>query len=871
MGDTTAALGFGYVSMGTPVDIDEVPPDPRPPTSLLPGDPVVTNPRPLLAPLSALALALACADAASQSVVVELRGMPGSRGLVGQGQGGFTGPPFEAIAGQLGQSCALVDANGDGIDDLLVGAPGVPRNPTAGIEDDAGRAYLLYGIPGKGSVTSSPDMNFSEIAGTGEGLDIRGQAGDMAGTAVAAAGDVNDDGFDDFVVGTPGRSVSRSAAGGAYVVFGGPGLANFDLVDLEQLRISGQAVFLEGARQFAAAGSAVSGDVDVNGDGVDDVVIGAPLESTDTIQQAGAAYVVYGVDGLESASSIDLAQLAPGEATIVRGSEPFQLLGQSVAGLGAFDPVLPMTANQTSALGDDVAIGAPGTSAGGALFAGAVYVLRGTDGTPALEYSASQFGNGTGTPGVVYSGAEAGDQAGFSVGRTGDLLDDGEGFEELLIAAPFNDGVGRPNSGTAYVVPGRIGGANPQGFGLGTLAGSGAPGFVLYGAQSNDGQQGVFGIGAGDWTADGRPEFAVAHANATYVGDGFVALSAGRVRVLDAAVIEAAGGEVDLAFPPAKAVVLELAGESDLSYAGTGLAVGDFNGDGRPDLGLGAPGAPSDPTPLDPTGIALTETGRGHVVYGPVYRVAGVTPDRGSQFSGVFNADFLPDYPGEEADEIEVVVNAGPVFGLEDVTRVEIGSDELGWKDVPVTAVDFPNIVGELPPDLLGTQDTLVDVRITVAGIEGFGEDAFTYEASAFREIAEFAQPGFGFGPDDKAPRVLMAGDFVESGQVLLRLDQWAPEVELGVLVFGPSLDPTPPTVKGGLFPVEFFPAFVLFFPFPGAPGFDASIDMPFFIDPVLEGTSVYIHALTKERSGNEVRWGFSNVLEATFVLAGFP
>lgn len=828
----------------------------------------MSNPRPLLAVPAAVAV-VALSVASAQSVVVELRDMPGARGLVGQGAGGFTGPPFEAIEGRLGESTALVDANGDGIDDLLVGAPGVPRNPSSGVVDDAGRAYVLFGSADKGKVASSPDVSFPALPGSGDGFVMRGKVGDQAGFAVAAAGDVDDDGFEDFLVGTPGRSVSRQAAGGAYLVFGGPALESLDIIDLETLRTTGLAVFFEGARDFAAAGRALSGDVDVDADGIDDIVIGAPLESTDLLAQAGAAYVYYGSAGLSGGATIDLAQLVPGEATVVRGSAPFQLVGQSVAGLGAFDPVLPMTNNQVAPFGDDVAIGAPGTSPGGELFAGAVYVLRGTTGAPALEYTTSDFGNGTMTAGVVYSGADSGDQAGFSVGRTGDVIDDAEGFEDLAITAPFNDGVGRPNSGTAYIVPGRFAGSNPQGFSLDAIA-AGQPGIVVYGAQSNDGQQGVTALGVGDWTSDDQPEIAVGHANATYVDGGSVAVGAGRIRMLDGNAVLAAGGVVDLAFPPTGALVFQLAGETDLSFAGGSLGVGDINGDGRPDLGIGAPGAPSDPNPFDPSGIALSKTGRGHVLYGPVYRIGGVTPTSGSQFSGVYAPQLEPDYAGLPAQQIEIIVEAGAKFTLADVTRVEIGSEELGWKDVTNLQVDFPNIVGDLPPDLLGPQDVDVDVRITVSGNQGLGNDVFTYEASAFRELGQFAQPGFGFGPDSKPPRIQMAGDFLVNGEVLLQLDQWPPEVELCVVAFGPTLDPTPPIIKGGEFPVQFFPGFVLFFPFPGAPGFDSSINMPFEIDAALDGTSIYLHSVTRETSGGETRWGFSNVLEATFVLDGF-
>ncbi len=823
------------------------------------------NPRTLL-PALAVAAAL-FSDVSAQNVVVELRDMSGSRGLVGQGPGGFTGPPFEPIAGHLGQSCVLIDANGDGLDDLLVGAPTVPKTPSSGVPDDAGHAYLLFGSADKGAPGSSPDVNIATIAAAGLGVDFRGQPGDRVGFSVANAGDINDDGIDDMIIGTPGRSVSRTASGGAYVVFGSPSLTSLALVDLQSFATTSSAVYFEGAKNFGAAGTSVSGNVDVDSDGISDVIIGAPLESTDLIQQAGAAYIVFGVAGIQNLSSIDLGALVAGDGTVVRGSEPFQLLGQSVAGIGRFDPVLPLTNNQTSAtLGDDVAIGAPGTSPAGKLFAGAVYVLRGSTSTPVLEYSAAQFGNGTNKAGIVYTGAEAGDQAGFDVARAGNMLFDAQLYDDLIFTAPFNDGTGKPNSGTTYVVPGRFVGVNPQGFDLSTIEVQ--TGVAIYGAQSNDGKQGVFASTAGDWTADGRTELAVGHANATYAADGSVAVGAGRIRILDINKSFLGSSVIDLSLPPEDVRVFELAGESNLAFGGASLCTGDFNGDGFADLGIGAPGAPSDPNPLDLSGVAFNETGRAHILYGPVFRLGGIFPDRGSQYAGVYNPGLKPDYAGLPAQEVEIVVNAGSIFTIDDISVAEIGSDAVGWRDIELVSVDFPNVIALVPPHLLGTTDVTVNLRMTVKGQAGTSADVYTYEASAFREISEFAQPGFGVGGE--APRLLMAGDFLENGQVLVVQDQWPPEVELAVLVFGPALLANPPTVKGGLFPVQFLGDFVQFFPFAGAPGFDFSIDMPFFIDPALEGTSVFLHYVTREKSGNQVRWGFSNVLEATFVLGGF-
>ena len=282
----------------------------------------------------------------------------------------FTG---EEAGDQLGRSVASAgDVNNDGFADLIVGAW---YNSAVGFQ--AGRAYVLSGQTGDTIYVFTAEA-----------------ARDNFGNSVATAGDVNNDGFADLIVGASGNEAGGIRAGRAYVFSGQTG----DTIYV----FTGEA----GADRF---GYSVASAGDVNNDGFDDLLVGAPSDANSS-DQAGRVYVFSGLTG-------DTLYVFDGEAVD-------DYFGISVASAG--------DVNNDGF--DDVIVGAIWNNAGGQT-AGRAYVFSGK----------------TGDTLYVFTGAAASDYFGASVASAGDVNNDG--FDDLIVGALFND-AGGSNAGRAYVFSG---------------------------------------------------------------------------------------------------------------------------------------------------------------------------------------------------------------------------------------------------------------------------------------------------------------------------------------------------------------------------------------------------------------------------------
>ena len=175
------------------------------------------------------------------------------------------------INGELGNDFAgfcvgsAGDVNGDGFADLIIGAYGADPNGNR-----SGATYIVYG---KESGFSA-NLNLSTLDGS-NGFQINGEAADdYSGYFAASAGDINNDGYDDIIIGARFNDPNGlSNAGASYVVFGGPSGSSADL-DLSTL--NGTNGFkLNGVAAGDRSGVAVSSAGDVNGDGFDDIIVGA--------------------------------------------------------------------------------------------------------------------------------------------------------------------------------------------------------------------------------------------------------------------------------------------------------------------------------------------------------------------------------------------------------------------------------------------------------------------------------------------------------------------------------------------------------------------------------------------------------------------
>ena len=383
------------------------------------------------------------------------------------------------------------DLNGDGFDDLIIGAYGADPNGNT----SAGSSYVLFGR--SGGFASVIDL--SSLDGT-TGFRLDGTAAsDLSGRAVSSAGDVDGDGFDDLIVAADLADPNgTSAAGSSHVLFGRSG-GFASVIDLSSL--DGTNGFrVDGALANDVSGYSVSSAGDVNGDGFGDLFVGAPLADPNGKTSAGSSFVLFGSSG-GFASAVNLSTLD--------GTSGFRLDG--VTGDDRSGIAVSGTGDVNGDGFDDLIVGAFRADPNGNSRAGSSYVVFGRSGGFA---SAIDLASLNGTSGFRLDGEAANDMSGRSVSSTGDV--NGDGFDDLIVGAYGADPNGNTSSGSSYVLFGRSGGFASV-IALSSL--DGTIGFRIDGAAANDGS-GFSARGAGDVDGDGFDDVIVGASSADPNGLG---------------------------------------------------------------------------------------------------------------------------------------------------------------------------------------------------------------------------------------------------------------------------------------------------------------------------------------------------------------
>ena len=289
--------------------------------------------------------------------------------------------------GGLGEAVASAgDINGDGYSDLVIGAHDyTTTQPADGI------VYAFFG-------SSSGPSTAPGWTATGD------QAYSGMGYDVASAGDVDGDGFADILVGVSGWDGDFVGEGAVFLYYG----AGASLTE------SPPPWTAESDLPGAMLGHSVAPAGDVDGDGYDDVVVGAPLYSNPESNE-GAALLFLGTS----------AGLSAAPVWQVETDQPDAALGSSVSSAGDVNG---------DGYSDLAMLGVSGVSAPGQVFV----------------YLGSTLGPGA-TPDWIAQALTSGTRFGHSVAAAGDV--DADGFGDLLIGAPHYDG-GQPLEGAAYLYAG---------------------------------------------------------------------------------------------------------------------------------------------------------------------------------------------------------------------------------------------------------------------------------------------------------------------------------------------------------------------------------------------------------------------------------
>jgi len=532
-----------------------------------------------------------------------------------------------------------------------------------------------------GAITGmDTDLGDSDASFVGEGED------DLSGDSLAFVGDVNGDGYDDFLIGAYHNDEGGTHAGQAYLFFGKVNGWSIDT------NVSNADASFLGENAEDWAGISVAGAGDVNGDGYDDILIGAWLNDEGGVT-AGQTYLIF---GRSTGWSRD-TDLSKANASFW-GENTYDYSGNSVVGAG-----------DVNGDGyDDILIGAYGDDDGGS-HAGQTYLILGKKRGWSMDTDLSNAD-------ASFWGENVGDKSGQSVAGAGDV--NGDGYDDFLIGSR-NNGEGGPNAGQAYLILGHASGWSMD-MDLADVDAS------FIGEDPGD-RSGWWIAGAGDVNGDGYDDILIGA-----YGDGENEIESGQTYLIFG---RSSGWSMDTNLSTADASFL---GENMTDYSGFCVAgAGDVNNDGYDDILIGAfwndeRGADAGQTYLilgrrsgwtmdtDLAGADASFSGE-NAGDGSGHCIAGAGDVNGDGYDDILIGAFYNDQGGDKAGKTYLIFsNNPPVFGpvpvLKAVEDVPITYDFSGYVSDPdtplrdlsltspspyVTSVDGLNVTFEFPNGIL--------------------------------------------------------------------------------------------------------------------------------------------------------------------------
>ncbi len=607
------------------------------------------------------------------------------------------------------------DINSDGFDDVIVGAFSADPNG-----ESSGSSYVIFG---KASGFDA-SLNLSDLDG-GNGFRMDGiSAFDRLGFSVSDAGDVNGDGFDDLIVGTPGAEGNNGDnnyygfdGGSSYVVFGkSSGFSSkFDLS-----KLGGTNGFRVDGSGDNNTGRSVSNAGDVNGDGFDDLIIGAHLAGTN---YTGASYIVFGKkSGFDAA--LNLSDLNGTNGFSFWGESEYDRLGGSVSSAG-----------DVNGDGfDDVIVGAVSFNPYNNL-SGTSYIVFGK----ASGFDATlNLSSLNGVNGFSLNGVKTYDESGSSVSSAGDV--NGDGFDDVIIGATGADPNGE-HSGSTYVVFGKASGFEAI-MNLSSL--DGTNGFRIDGEAESD-RSGGSVSSAGDVNGDGFDDVIIgatdADATGSNAGSSYIVFgkASGFDPTLELASLESTEG-------------LRLDGVIEGDFSGLSVSsAGDINGDDFDDVIVGAFGADVNG---DSSGSSYIVFGRSSFTDGNI--ITGTSGD--DQLKGTSAAEHF-----KAGDGNDRMIGRGGA----DEFHGEAGDDYIQVLDLGFGRVDGGSGNDVLHTDGKDLNLDLTDYLDKIQGIEticlyGRGDNTLTLIGAELQDLSDTTNTLKVHG--NAGDRVVLEGNWVDGG-----------------------------------------------------------------------------------------------------------